>query len=297
MATDGVKIIDGDTAHDTYWGIMDLYDSGVSVEDIKKKNQFPQNDYFDDFEYEIYATSYALAIWEIGGMTDDILQELRKIIDKGVGVETWAEEIDSKAGKQRQKELDKLWKKISEPNVKIRARKKYRKITNFHFQPDDLLAFQIKDGSYCAVICAYIYQYRGECSYKLIPTTYNSNVKPTVEAMYDYDILGISIDVGYNGREKSIERYPNIEFLWNLYPYLNGFEPALVEFGILHDDFFKFKDKFEKVGILKIKDGFKEGGEFSCYSSFEEFNDRFSDYKKEQKIFGYKKFPIFVLCE
>ncbi|MCO6491979.1 MAG: hypothetical protein J5I98_26415 [Phaeodactylibacter sp.] len=26
MATDGPKIIDGDLAHDTYWGIMDKYD-------------------------------------------------------------------------------------------------------------------------------------------------------------------------------------------------------------------------------------------------------------------------------
>jgi hypothetical protein len=296
MATDGVKIIDGDTAHDTYWGIMDLYDSGVTIEDIKKETPFPQNDYFDDFEYEIYATSYALAIWEIGGMTDSILQELRKIIDKGIGVETWTEEINLKAGKQRQKELEKLWKKISEPNLKIRARKKYRKITNFHFQPDDLLTFQIKDGSYCAVICAYIYQYRRECSYKLIPTTYNSKVKPTVEAMYDYDISAITIGSVYS-RQESIERYPNIEFLWDLYPYLNEFELGLVEIGVLHEDFFKFKQKFEKVGILKIKDSFKEGGAFSCYSSFEYFDDTFSNYEKKQKGAGYKKFPIFVLCE
>ena len=30
MATDGVKIIDGDLAHDTYEYIMELYDSGAS---------------------------------------------------------------------------------------------------------------------------------------------------------------------------------------------------------------------------------------------------------------------------
>ena len=34
MATDGTKIIDGDTAHDTYWGIMDLYDSGAELKMI-----------------------------------------------------------------------------------------------------------------------------------------------------------------------------------------------------------------------------------------------------------------------
>ena len=36
MATDGVKIIDGDLAHDTYEYIMELYDSGASGEIIKK---------------------------------------------------------------------------------------------------------------------------------------------------------------------------------------------------------------------------------------------------------------------
>ena len=36
MATDGVKIIDGDLAYATYEHIMELYDSGASGEIIKK---------------------------------------------------------------------------------------------------------------------------------------------------------------------------------------------------------------------------------------------------------------------
>ena len=36
MATDGVKIIDGDLAYDAYEHIMELYDSGASGEIIKK---------------------------------------------------------------------------------------------------------------------------------------------------------------------------------------------------------------------------------------------------------------------
>ncbi len=74
MATDGVKIIDGDTAHDTYWGIMDLYDSGATFKTIRTQIPFPQPDYYDDFDYEIYTTAYALAMWEIGFITEDIVQ-------------------------------------------------------------------------------------------------------------------------------------------------------------------------------------------------------------------------------
>ena len=36
MATDGVKIIDGDLAYDTYEHIMELYDSGASGEIISE---------------------------------------------------------------------------------------------------------------------------------------------------------------------------------------------------------------------------------------------------------------------
>ena len=43
MATDGVKIIDGDLAHDTYEYIMELYDSGASAEIIlKSATPFPK---------------------------------------------------------------------------------------------------------------------------------------------------------------------------------------------------------------------------------------------------------------
>ena len=62
MATDGVKIIDGDLAHDTYEYIMELYDSGASAGDET------------DFYHEIFVTAYALAFGEIGELTDEILK-------------------------------------------------------------------------------------------------------------------------------------------------------------------------------------------------------------------------------
>jgi hypothetical protein len=37
MATDGVKIIDGDTAYDIYGIFMGKYNNGVSVEDLKRR--------------------------------------------------------------------------------------------------------------------------------------------------------------------------------------------------------------------------------------------------------------------
>lgn len=297
MATDGVKIIDGDLAHDTYWGIMDLYDSNVDIATIKNEIPFVKSEYGmeEDFYHEIFVTAYALAFWGIGELTDDILQEVQRVINVGAGVKNWAQE-DEKAGKARQKELDKFLKKISQPNAKIRTRKKYRKITNFHFQVDDLLTFKLKDNFYRAVICSSIDQYRGECSYMLTLTTYKSKSKPTVEELLNYDISGITIGAGYD-RETIIQMQPGVEKLWSLYPNYGEFFFGLVQQAVLHEWFVNFKNKFEKVGTLRIKDSFKKSGSHGAASSFERFESIFEDYDKEQMIFGYKKFPIKLLCD
>lgn len=297
MATDGVKIIDGDLAHDTYWGIMDLYDTNVDIATIKNEIPFVRRNYGmdEDFYHEIFVTAYALAFWEIGGLSEDILQEVQSVINVGAGVRIWAQE-EEKAGKARQKELDKLLKKISQPNAKIRARKKYRKITNFHFEVDDLLTFKLKDNFYRAVICSSINQYRGECSYRLALTTYKSKNKPTAEDLFGCDILGTTIGAGYN-RATIIQMQPGVEHLWPLYPYEGEFFFGLVQQSVLHEWFVAFKHKFEKVGTLKIKDGFKKSGTYAPAGSFESFEAAYDDYDSVQKVFGSKNFPVKLLCE
>jgi len=296
MATDGVKIIDGDTAHDTYWGIMDLYDSGADFETID--NEFPlvQSEYIDDFDNEIYVTAIALALWEIGQMTTEKLTYVKKVIDKGACIQVWTEECDIKTGKQRQKELDKFWKKISNPCEKVRQRKKFRKITNLYFQPDDLLTFKLKDGNYGAVICISIGQYRGQCNYILVPTTYNSNIKPNVEDLKDKEILGRQIGSGYD-QQTTKEMQPGIERIWNLTGKNCNFFFGVIQLAVDHKDFINFKDKFEKVGTLKIIEGLKNLGSFGYEENFERFEEIFLDLERHIEIFKYKKYPVKTLCD
>lgn len=294
MATDGVKIIDGDTAHDTYWGIMDLYDSGANFDTINKEFPIIQADYFDDFDNEIYVTSCALALWEMGQMTDDKLVYIKSIIDKGTCVKEWTEN-NEKEGKARQKELDKFWGKISQTNTKIRARKKYRKITNFYFQPDDLLTFQLKDGNYRAVVCATIDQYRGQCNYILVPTTYNSSKKPSIEDLKDKEILGRQIGSGYD-QQTTKGHQPGIERIWKFVGGNCNFFFGVVKLAVDHKDFINFKDKFETVGSLQIVEGLKQTGSFGYEGTFERFEDIFGDLESHIKVFQYKKYPITVLC-
>jgi hypothetical protein len=295
MSTDGVKIIDGDTAHDTYWGIMDLYDSGADFDTINKEFPLIQAEYIDDFDNEIYVTSCALALWEMGQLTQDKLAYVKTIIDKGACVKEWAENGETD-GKARQKELAKFWKKISLTNTKVRARKKYRKITNFYFQPDDLLTFQLKDGNYRVVICATIDQYRGQCNYILVPTTYNSSKRPTVADLIDKEILGRQIGSGYD-QQTTKEMQPGIERIWNLKGGNCNFFFGVIKLAIDHKDFINFKERFEKVGTLKIVEGLKETGSFGYAEIFERFETIFSDLENHIKIFQYNKYPVTTLCD
>lgn len=299
MATDGVKIIDGDLAHDTYWSIMDLYDNNVEIETIKEHIPFIREDYGvdSDFFYEIYVTSYALAFWEIGELTQNILDEVNSVNRLGAGVKMWSEQVSLKEGKARQIELDNLLKKISATNTKIRKRKKYRKVTNFYIEVDDLLTFKLNDNFYRAVICNSITQYRSECSYMLTQTTYKSKIKPTVEDLYNYHIAGITIGVSYDKREEIIEMQPEVDKLWGLYSYIGEFLLGIENIGVGHQHFVNFKKKLEVIGKLKIKEGFKIGGTLCYVDNFEKFENMLHDYDDEKKILANKRFPIKILCE
>jgi hypothetical protein len=91
-----------------------------------------------------------------------------------------------------------------------------------------LLTFKLQDNHYRAVVCALINQYRGECSYALVPTTYKSLEKPTAEALFDYDILGIAIGAA-DDTQNNIREQPGVQNLWHLFPYYGQFFFGLEE--------------------------------------------------------------------
>jgi hypothetical protein len=295
MSTDGVKIIDGDTAHDTYWGIMDLYDSGADFNTINNEYPIIQTDYLDAFDNEIYVTACALALWEIGQMTHERLEYVKSVIDKGASIAEWSLE-NKKLGINRKKELDKFWRKINQVNNKIRPRKKYRKISNLYFNPDDVLIFMLNDGNYKAVICTSIDQYRGQCNYILVPTTYNSPIKPSISDLYDKDILGRQFGSGYD-QNSTRQQQPGIERIWEISGGNCNFFFGVIKIAVDHKDFIQFKDRFEKVGTLSIIEGLKQTGSFSYAGDYSRFEEIFGDLEKQMKIFQWKKYPVKVLCD
>lgn len=303
MATDGVKIIDGDTAHDTYWGIMDLYDSGATIETIRTKIPFPQSeeDFYDDFDNEIYITAYALAIWEIGHMTDDVLTEVRRVIDKGACVKAWTEEHSVKEGKARQKELDKLWTKISAVNTRVRKVKKYKLVTNFLFEANDVLTFQLKDNSYCATILFDIRQYRGECSYEFGKVLYKNNKVPTIDDILNSEIIGRKIPSAHGmdmtgilsiGMEEMMKQGGLEEILKREAERTGSFIIGMDKTAVDHKQLINFADQFHKIGSIKIRDEFKQMGSLGVASSFDDFSREFPNLDNYIKIFRADRFKI-----
>ena len=323
MATDGVKIIDGDFAYDTYEHIMELYDNGADAEMIKKEIPFIKDDYGtnSDFYHEIFVTVYALAFWEIGELTDEILNEVKRVIALKAGVKLWTEECDEKEGKKRQRILDKFLQKISEPNQKIRKRKKYRIVKNLYFEANDVLTFKLSDNNYCAVICANITQEKSQTTYDLAITTYKEKQKPNIETLYDECIVGQLMNYHNPVPNEILKMQPEIGILWDFHKYNaqpmtekqkeRTYDNAFIEafegrkhflFGIpynlvTHKDMTLIKDKFEVVGKLKIKESFKRLGGYGYLSTFEKFEDIFSDIEDFIEVFRYVKFPIKLLCE
>ncbi len=309
MATDGVKIIDGDTANDIYWGIMDLYDNGATIETIRNKIPFPQaeEDFYDDFDNEIYTTAYALAIWEIGYMTEDMLVEVRRVIDKGACVKIWTEECDIKAGKARQKELDKFWTKISSVNSKVRKIKKYKVVTNLLFEVDDVLTFQLKDNSYCVTILYDIRQYRGECTYEFGKVLYKGNKIPTVDDILNSEIIGRKIPSGHGmsmagifsiGMEEIMKQGGLEEVMKREAERTDSYIIGMDKTGIDHKQLINFAEKFHKLGSIKIKTEFKKRtGSIGGAADFDEFTREFPDLDNYIKVFRADKFKVRELAE
>ncbi|SKA47702.1 hypothetical protein SAMN04488128_10923 [Chitinophaga eiseniae] len=297
MAIDGVKIIDSDTAHDVYGGFMDMYDGGEELSVVEATFPLENEEYSQDaLDYELYVTACGLALWETGLMDENKLAFIRSVIDKGAFIKAW--DPNGPDGKARQKELDRYWKKISQPNPKIRARKKYRKVTRFYFQPYDLLAFQLDNGYYMAALCAEIFQQRGVCEYMLVPTTYYGEALPAVEDLHSCHLLGRTIESFYDTATTK-KMQPNIERIWK---YLGGNPKCffgLSKYGLLHRDAAICRRQLQKIGTLPVVEGLNDTAIRSTLSGFESLRKRFYDAVnglEEGTSRMHQSWPVNIVC-
>ena len=258
MAIDGTKIIDSDCAFDVYNPIMEMYHFGESIENIRAKTDKFITNFDDALSQEIATTVYALAMWEIGGMTEKQLESIKNIASNGAS-DIW-NDIAPNAQKSRQKNLDRLVSKLGQPNLKIKKRKDYKTATEFIFLPEEVFLIQFADKTFGAVILISTFQegrtlYYAFAELVLDKLTLDTKEKPTLEDVIWFSKVRARINLGFD----SIKT-------------------------VSHKKLLTFKDKFEKIGSIKIKQNVKMLGSMSGdVYTFDEFCDHSDKGKGKMK--------------
>jgi len=292
MATDGVKIIDGDLAHDTYTTIVGKYEEGTDFELIRKA-VLSDKELLDEFDYEILITSYALGLWEIGQLDLDTMTEVRKVISIGACVKKW-EEWDARLGKQRAKVLERFLLKISTPKKNPIKVKKFRPVQNPFFNEGELLAFRYNE-YYYATIVSRIQLIRNYCIYTFGITDCKSELLPSAEEVMKSNILITKVG-SWESEESINERQPGLkEHFGSLkHQEFEGtvFFAGLVAIDIEHKKLKKFKEGFNKIGQVNLIEGFKYKSAGSYNESLEETTSSFINYLDHCNEFKIHKLPI-----
>lgn len=77
MSIDGPGITESDLGHDVYNEILDMYDAGAPISDIRARLRDYEATLADDLDREIYLAASARALWEIGQSDETLGQSWR----------------------------------------------------------------------------------------------------------------------------------------------------------------------------------------------------------------------------
>jgi hypothetical protein len=278
MAIDGVKIIDSDQAHNVYGLFMASYDAGRPLGEIQATIETLQagNDDVDD---ELFITAYALALWEVGALTDAIRQRAAVAIAAGAFSRFLTENAGRPAaGRQRQQVLHRFWAKISQPNPNVRKRKprKRQPAKKLLFSVGEVLAFQLPDGSYRSTVLLEATEARGKLRYQFARITYLEPTKPTLADVQASEVLGRTFEP---------PAFPEHRI---------GFDMVDVE----HRHLRAFAGSFELIGRLELGPAAQQCGHQYGALTFAEFAHWFRDFnniidiKKTARTHPRQVFPV-----
>lgn len=260
MAIDGVKIIDSDWANDIYSIFMELYDSNFTINEIIIEINKLKNECVDEIEEEIFYTTFALAMWEIGEIEEEIINIVESIIQNERGLKKWREESEE-LYLLRKKELNKFYKKIHTPKEKIRKRKKYLKVVNPIYKLGDCVYFSLDEYGYIPAVIANIFQNKNEYNYGFCFIEYNQKAKPIFEIYIKSKLFGRKIKDSFNEHG----------YVWGLdYVYVD------------HKDMLKIKNEFKIVGTIELDENSYNVGSFGYASNIEELENHYLIMKKQR---------------
>jgi len=153
MGSWGTAISSNDTYADIYGEFFDLYNDGLSVDEVSKKLISENEDMINDPEdANNFWFALAKAQWECKQPDKDIFEKVRQIIETGQDLEVWRElEADEKDIEKRKLVLDKFLADLQTERPKAKARKK-KIIRQPVFEKGDCLTFKLEDGNYSGAV-------------------------------------------------------------------------------------------------------------------------------------------------
>jgi hypothetical protein len=167
MSIDGPGILESDLAHDAYNEILDLYDSGISIAELRQRIAAFEESLSDKLEEELYLAAAAKAFWEIGHLPQQLSTRLSQLIESGASLALWARDVDENLAKARRATLLRLLRQIAKPRAKPRPRKKYPTVRTKLYSVGDCVQLAAGKKVYRGVVCK-VLEYRGQCEYALL---------------------------------------------------------------------------------------------------------------------------------
>lgn len=169
MSIDGTGVLESDLAFGVYNKALDLYDSGLDLQEIETSLGGLDEWTYDEFERDIYLTAKAKAYWEIGILPDSLLKKIESAINDEKGLEEW-KEFSKQEYINRKAVLEKFIKQISAPNQSPRPRIIYETVKNKYYKEGDSLVLNLNNKEFKGLVIG-ISEYRGVCDYDIAVIT------------------------------------------------------------------------------------------------------------------------------
>lgn len=268
MSIDGSGILASDLGHDVYNEILDLYDSGVPMGELRTRITARYKPSGDPLDEEIYLAAASKAYWEIGQLDEELRAELVQLVQSGKSLEEWGKHGDIVLARSRKAALHKLLSQISVPRSKPRPRKRYPRVKSRLYSVGDCLELAAKGKIYRAVVCM-VQEYRGHCEYIILimgPETLSS-----IESFKSERYWGNRIPSSLDKRG-----------------YVLG--PHVIRLD--HQMLVREGNLFNLIGHIELDEAAYCTGSFGGVLNMEDVLEDFERTETKSKVFGYELLPL-----
>jgi hypothetical protein len=167
MSIDGAGILENDLAHDAYRQILDAWDAGVAVDEIRRRLAPLEEFAAEPIDEECLLAACLHAFREIGQDVQPWRDRLRALVDAGASLAAWAESGAALA-RRRRTVLARLLEQAATPKARPRPRRVHAPVKAKLFAVGDCLVLATPSRTWHALV-EKVVDKRGRCEYMIVP--------------------------------------------------------------------------------------------------------------------------------